>query len=256
MAKKKQITILGMSDLHGFLPDPVIDMDLPGKKPFDLLLIAGDILPLEIQKNYLMSHDWINIDFMNWAQSLVDMGIVRKVIYIPGNHDFIFDVEYTEHEVYNTKHPRRIHSKKDVILLIDDVYIYKGWKIYGSPWCPNLKNWAFYGSSEKLYMQFGLIPDDTDILITHCPPSYQNFGRIMKPSDWSRPNSYMLDVGSKELYECVQQKPNIKLHVFGHIHSGDHNPDKNINGTTFANISIKDENYNPTYNPLIITLKA
>ena len=58
--------------------------------------------------------------------------------------------------------------------------------------------------------EYGRIPRDTDILITHGPP----YGVL----DQS-PVEYLEPVGDKELREAViRVKP--KLHVFGHVHCG------------------------------------
>lgn len=245
---KKKIKIIAMSDIHGYLPDmSKYKMD----KPFDLLLIAGDILPLEIQRMDTVSRAWILEDFYGWCNKLIESRFVYDIVYIPGNHDFILDQEYIRHIVYSTPRPSYKYRSPHIHLLIDEMFTYKGWKVYGSPWCPNLKNWAFYGSPEKLTMKFETIPDNTDILITHCPPQYQDYGKILAPGH----RSYDVDCGSWELYQAVAKRPNIKLHVFGHIHSGNHRPDANINKTIFANVSIKGEDYTPIYEPLIIELQ-
>ena len=54
-----------------------------------------------------------------------------------------------------------------------------------------------------------LIPDDTDILITHGPP-YGHGDKIATKN---------LDhVGCKSLYEEVISRIKPKFHIFGHIH--------------------------------------
>lgn len=242
------IRVMAISDIHGYLPD--LDM-YEQEGPFDVLLIAGDLLPLQIQRMSTASYMWVVKDFYEWCNDLIEKGIVKEVCYIPGNHDFIFDEELLKHHAYSAPKPSEKYSADHIHLLIDEEFVYNDWKIYGSPWCPNLKNWAFYGSPEKLYMQFGIIPTDTDILVTHCPPSYKEYGKILNKSSFNAGQ----DCGSKELQEELMRRPNIKLHVFGHIHSGDHRPDQNENGTILANVSTKGEDYNPIYEPLIMTLR-
>lgn len=235
-----------MSDIHGYLPDmSKYKMD----KPYDLLLIAGDILPLQIQTMHGVSRDWVLEDFYGWCSELLEDGFVYKIAYIPGNHDFIFDQDLMNHLVYSAKTPESIYPNDRIHLLIDNGFMYKGWKIWGSPWCPKLKNWAFFAGEEKLVMKFDSIPDDTDVLITHCPPKFKDYGKILQPF---KPK---IDCGCEELYDAVSKKPDIKLHVFGHIHSGDHEVGENENGTKFANVSIKNEDYIPNYEPLIIELQ-
>lgn len=46
-----------------------------------------------------------------------------------------------------------------------------GYKIWGSPWSPTFFNWAFnLDIGEPLASKWELIPNDTEILITHGPP--------------------------------------------------------------------------------------
>lgn len=65
------------------------------------------------------------------------------------------------------------------------------------------------GSS--LRSQWGLIPDDTDVLITHGPP-YLSGGRAID-------GMLIINVGCEELYYRTRDMP-LQTHVFGHIHEG------------------------------------
>jgi Icc-related predicted phosphoesterase len=95
----------------------------------------------------------------------------------------------------------------------------------------------------NIYQQ---IPDDTDILLTHCPP----FGIL----DQSHHPNYSnitgeKNLGSKELRKVLDEKCERncqpKVVAFGHIH-GDGGKKVNINNTTYINASLCDENYDPT----------
>ncbi|KAF8319754.1 hypothetical protein DL93DRAFT_2035371, partial [Clavulina sp. PMI_390] len=45
------------------------------------------------------------------------------------------------------------------------------WKAYGSPWSPRFGDMAFnYLPGEEADIHVGKIPEDIDILLTHCPP--------------------------------------------------------------------------------------
>ena len=132
-------------------------------------------------------------------------------------------------------------------LLDDSELIYKGYRFYGSPWIPDLPTWAFYADHDKLVERFNRIPENVDVLLTHCPPKVMEFGMVMS-SSWNR---YM-DYGCDELREAVfNKKP--KLHIFGHVHTGRHSR-LEIDGTTYANVSIKDEDYQHTYDAQIFNL--
>lgn len=71
----EKIKVVAMSDIHGYLPPKD---SLP---KCDVVCIAGDILPLEIQKNSVKSLSWILLDFKPWADSLD----CDKVLFIAGN---------------------------------------------------------------------------------------------------------------------------------------------------------------------------
>ena len=55
-----------------------------------------------------------------------------------------------------------------------------------------------------------MIPDDTDVLITHTPPL--GFGDLCSSG---------IRVGCVELLHSVQQRIKPKYHVYGHIHEGE-----------------------------------
>ncbi|MEY4540708.1 MAG: hypothetical protein RLZZ306_2465 [Bacteroidota bacterium] len=69
-----------------------------------------------------------------------------------------------------------------------------------------------------------MIPKDTDILITHCPP----FGIL----DFNDRGKHQ---GCQDLLEIVQQKIKPRLHVFGHLH--DAHGQIQIGETLFVNAS-------------------
>ena len=68
--------ICAISDLHGNL--------IPIQK-CDLCLIAGDVVPLNIQKNRVESIVWFFQDFLPWIKELP----CEEVYMVAGNHDFI-----------------------------------------------------------------------------------------------------------------------------------------------------------------------
>lgn len=70
--------VTAISDLHGNL----IDIEL-----CDLLLICGDISPLEIQRDYIQMTKWIFNEFQEWIMKID----CPTIILTPGNHDFWFE---------------------------------------------------------------------------------------------------------------------------------------------------------------------
>jgi Icc-related predicted phosphoesterase len=190
----------------------------------DLLIHAGDFSSL--------GRSWEVEDFLSWFS----LQPAQEKVYIAGNHDLSYEEEpwFVEQMVRQWSD---IHYLKDSEVKID------GLKIYGSPYQVEFMDWAFNLPREgkELKAKWDAIPDDTDILITHCPPHnildttpYENYG-----------------VGDELLLERVKQvKP--KLHVFGHLHLN-HETYKTLD-TLFINASICTERYEPINKPILIEI--
>ena len=71
--------IIAISDLHGNLPEIT--------EAADLLILGGDISPLNIESNLLLVEGWLSNVFSEWINSLP----VEQVIMIAGNHDYWFE---------------------------------------------------------------------------------------------------------------------------------------------------------------------
>ena len=232
-----------ISDLHGNLPDPSIF------DPGDVLGIVGDVVPLEHQRDLVASIAWFCHKFVPWTDKLP----FKKVILIFGNHDFFAEEIGPKHfnsgsELTRMLLPGSIKGEHKIEILCDNSYKYGGFTFYGTSWCPDLVNWAFYKDSDGLKKMFDKIPQGTDVLLTHCPPRLGNAGVVLQ-NGWNFLNNY----GCQELAEALIGK-NVKYHFYGHVHSGDHHLE-NVNGTMMANVSMLDENYKMNYPPLNIELE-
>lgn len=230
--------IVGISDIHG---------DLINLPECDVVCIAGDIVPLMYQNNNIESISWFLQDFIPWTDSLK----CDKVVFIAGNHDYFMGdlLEKYHKDWWEVEDLLLIHHKfeKKIHYLCDSLYTYKGIKFYGSPWIPDLTKWAFYGNPDQLIQKFNQIPPDIDVLITHAPPKIEDCGVVLQHC-----GNYKRNFGCQELAEQYSRiKP--KWHIFGHVHSGDHNVIK-YNNTNLANVSIKNENYVVSYEPLIFEI--
>ena len=99
--------------------------------------------------------------------------------------------------------------------LVDESVSVEGIKIYGSPWVPGAKNWAYSlpRGSEELAAKWAKIPMDTTVLVTHGPPAGLDLPAYTTPL---KPG-YLPDPGCELLRDRSQ---NIKplVHVCGHIH--------------------------------------
>ena len=209
-----------ISDLHGFCPS------LEGG---DLLIVAGDLTARETEEDYVLFFRWLNHQKY------------KKVIVVGGNHDTMLDngVTWT---LLN-------EIEDSCTYLLDEGTEFEGLKIWGSPWIKtfegiNPKCTAFtLQSEEALDKKWSLIPSDTDILVTHCPP------HSILDSDYH--------YGSFSLYDrFYSERIKPKLHVFGHIHEGyGHIPNMmDMPYTQFVNASIMDESYTPINKPIRIIL--
>jgi Icc-related predicted phosphoesterase len=114
----------------------------------------------------------------------------------------------------------------NAIYLEDSGITIEGLKIWGSPISPNYHSWAFNCErGEEIRKHWDLIPEDTDILITHCPP----FG-ILDFDPEGKPK------GCEDLLTIIQQKVKPRLHIFGHLH--DAHGQIQIGETLFVNASM------------------
>ena len=203
-----------LSDLHGFFL-----ITLGG----DLLIIGGDLTGTDQQWEYERFYAW-----------LCKQDYAKKV-FIAGNHD-------------GSLYQGDFHTSPycDATYLQDSGTEFNGFKIWGSPWTLTFKGMnpkckAFTVDKEReLFRKWELIPDDTDILITHMPP-YGFFDRTYEG----------IYAGSETLLDKIMDL-HLKLHVFGHIHEGG---GKSCGvDAYYVNASHVNEWYNPVHNPIRIDL--
>ena len=222
---KETIRCAALSDLHGYLPDNIQECDL--------VLIPGDIVPLNIQRNFDKSLEWFKNTFIPWCMNLP----CDKVVFCPGNHDFFLE-KFSESEITRLIWELNAHMK--VVCLHDSiVHLWvkdNNVKIYGTGWCIGLSNWAFYTPDESEYSN---IPE-CDILITHQPPMLGSIGMVHQQG-WN----YMRSFCSYKLAEAMVDK-GIKWALCGHVHSGNHVPEK-IQDIWINNVSLLDEDYKVNY---------
>ena len=164
-------------------------------KNIDLVIHSGD------ESNYWDQHRNHSEyqDFKEWYFNLP----IKHKVFVPGNHSsYIF---------HNEKEVRKDFKKLGIHFLNKDSVEIEGLKLYGDPTTPIFGNWWHMSKREKLFNRWQLIPEDTDILITHGPPK-----RIL---DLSHNREGKLEYcGDQSLFNRVLEiKP--KIHCFGHIHN-------------------------------------
>lgn len=187
----------------------------------DVIIHAGDICyqgeKLEVE------------DFLRWFSQLN----FKYKIFIGGNHDFF--LEKARPGVLKKLIPENITYLKDCSIEIE------GLKLWGSPYTPWFFNWAF-NKHRGLQMkkEWGQIPLDTDILLTHGPP----FGILDMVVNEQH-------VGCKDLLNRVLEvQP--KVHVFGHIHES--YGSKRLHGIRFYNACVLNESYELVNKPIVFEL--
>jgi len=204
-----------ISDTHTFHP-PIA---LP---PGDVLLHAGDFSlggePHEVAA------------FFEWFGSRPH----RHKVVIAGNHDLLFE--------QNPDFAREM-IPQNVIYLEDSGCEIEGIRLWGSPWQPWFLDWGFNLKTEaELRAKWDLIPEHTDVLVTHGPPF-----KILDECFDGR------QVGCAALASAVREI-DPALHVFGHIHEsyGTTIDPAGLSGTTFVNACTCDLHYRPVNPPVVV----
>ena len=153
-----------------------------------------------------------------------------RILCIGGNHDFEMQA----------RAERGALVFRNAEYLQDQAYEYRGVRFYGSPWTPELVDWAYYLDDDELQDRWELIPDAVEVLITHTPP----FGVLDR-------NSSGRNCGCPELQRrLLNLHP--RIHCFGHIHASAGTT--SMNGTTFINASMVNRRYEVARAPVEIEI--
>lgn len=165
-------------------------------------------------------------DFLEW---LAEQPHKHKIL-VPGNHDFFFQKPENIKNV-----PEQIH------LLIDKGIEIEGVQFWGSPFTPGIGNWAFNRErGADIKKHWDLIPETTNILITHTPPH----GILDQIGSG-------LNLGCEELAQILEiVQP--KYHLFGHIHHSSGSLKRAR--TQYYNLSLLDERFRIMNSPVLLDL--
>ena len=208
--------ILFISDTHK------LHRKLKNLPEADLLIHGGDVSQT--------GADHEVEDFIRWFSGLN----YKHKVFIAGNHDFYL-------EELSVERIRKMLPENTYYLCNNGITI-EGINIWGSPITPTHHNWAFNrdrGNAIRKYWK--MIPQNTDILITHGPPSGILDNVQQKES-----------VGCRDLYNVIRKvKP--CYHLFGHIH--EEYGTINIDNTTFINGSIMNGELPPN-SPVVFEINS
>lgn len=185
-----------------------------------MLIVAGDLTGNNKPHNYETFNEWI-------GKQKYDHKIV-----IAGNHDGLLDRPWVDKSILLS----------NCIYLCNSGLEIDGLRIWGSPYTPKFRDWFFGATQDTLRDMWAQIPPNTDILVTHGPPS----GILSK-------NVVGECCGCPELLGRIKQiRP--RYHVYGHIHEG-YGVEKH-GETTHINCSHCDEYYSPINQPIRIMLNG
>ncbi|MGV8961891.1 MAG: metallophosphoesterase family protein [Candidatus Saccharimonadaceae bacterium] len=233
MNKLPKLKIVAMSDLHGYLP--VIT------EPADIAVIAGDIIPLNIQFNSPKSQEWYKKVFAEWIAKLP----VEFVYVVGGNHDAHLErlSEQEEHDFEKLFDNKVVYLRNESAQYYDSVG--RVWTIFGTPYCKIFGDWPFMRSTSYMQAKFEEIPDIVDIIISHDPPFKLGDCDLIKESP------SFGHVGNAPLAEQLK-KTDYKILFCGHIHSGEHQFNDEFKT---VNVSLLNESYKAYYEPLYIEIE-
>lgn len=205
--------------------------DLPGG---EILIHAGDFMTDGY--NHLEARQ-----FFHWFESITTY---ETKIFIAGNHDRIMQNEPENMRGILTGYKTIDYLQDDTCVLYGDGhngdFPEDNIHIYGSPYQPFFFNWAFNlpRNGSELAAKWAAIPENTDILITHGP-------------SWGHNDTTQYNRDTHLGCELLRERIDVirpKIHVCGHIHSG--------NGYSFDghthhfNASVLNEKYNYSNKPI------
>ncbi|XP_067685660.1 UPF0046 protein C25E10.12-like [Haliotis asinina] len=167
-------------------------------------------------------------------------------LLIAGNHDSCLEpvrkqTSFWGQPVMNSQ--ETLQENRDMLTnftyLQDAMVEVYGIKIYGAPWVPVCHSDAFtLQRGMPLLRRWDLIPEDTDILMTHGPPV--GYGDTLHNGR---------SVGCVELLNTVRNRVRPKFHVYGHVHEG---YGMYTDGqTVFVNAAMCTKGYRPVQAPII-----
>jgi len=210
-----------ISDTHG-MHDQII---VPS---CDILIHCGDISffgkPCEVDS------------FIKWFKQ---QPAINKV-YVLGNHEVeLAKLSYSER--------LEILSEGGIHYLENTSVTLEGLKFWGSPYTPKYGDWAFMLRAAALRNCWDQVPDNINILITHGPPY-----KILDFTEDGEHKDEGEHAGCEHLLKKVYQLPLLKLHCFGHLHSGFGVLQQG--NITFVNAASCNNRYEPVNQPIIIEL--
>ncbi|MGH1502819.1 MAG: metallophosphatase domain-containing protein [Acidimicrobiales bacterium] len=180
--------IVCMSDTHGYVGGQ--DFEVPDG---DVLVHAGDATRLG-EPNEVFS-------FLAWFRRMPH----KHKIFVAGNHDRLFE----QRDLVASVNELRSYG---ITYLQDSRTIIDGVRFWGAPWTQEFGGWAFgLKPGPQIDDKWALIPDRTDVLITHSPAA-----GVRDRDATGR------SLGCMNLARRLSSAGNLRpqAFIFGHIHEG------------------------------------
>ena len=158
-------------------------------------------------------------------------------IFCAGNHDKIFEVSGIQQMTL----PENMHYLEDSGVELEGV------NFWGSPVQPEFYDWSFNRQrGAQLAAHWRLIPDDTQVLVTHGP-AYGHLDAVVRRDG-------LIPQGCEDLRKTIDHRlKNLQAHIFGHLHyqGGQQCTER---GVLYVNAALVDERYAMTRQPQVIEI--
>ena len=212
-----KVKIVCISDTHG-------EHEAVKPPDGDVLVHAGDITAHGSRADFHSFVDWLA------AQPH------EHKVFIAGNHDTFLEKQ--------PEHVNEVVQQKGLHYLCDSGVHIDGVKFWGSPITPRFHDWSFMREPGDIDQHWSLIPDDTQILITHGP--------VWGVLDEVRRSAELTENTGCPMLAKRIKKIQPAYHVFGHIHEG--YGELESNATRFINVSTMNESYKIQNKPVVFDI--
>ncbi|MCB0319665.1 MAG: metallophosphatase domain-containing protein [Bdellovibrionales bacterium] len=210
--------IVCISDTHGQ------HLSIPQLPEGDVIVHAGDI-----------TEDGVLSLACTFSRHFGNLDYPHKIVIL-GNHDTDLASEEALAQFRQACIDNEVHFLHNDSIEIDGV------KFYGSPFTPAFGGYEFQlHGSEHARRHWEMIPDDTQVLITHGPQS----GILDVNAEGEH-------VGCQALMARIEQLQ-CELHVHGHIHEG--YGEASSNGVRSVNAAVLDSRKRPWNRPIVVDLE-
>lgn len=204
----------------------------------DILIHCGDWTnrgePLAIQK------------FFYWFTNQPH----KYKVCIPGNHELSLEGKQRP-EVLRLIN-EYVNNTENLYFLENSSVEIEGIRFYGAAATPYFHGWAFnFQRGKDIAIEWKKIPENVQVLITHGPPH----GILDMVQDTASNKGRDLHQGCEELAKKIKELKQLKIHVFGHLHT-DGGKQTVVNNIIHANAAICTEQYSPTNPPIVIDLEV